>query len=96
MIILLNFFYFQENRMTKSLRIFSSFMTVDPGELTASLTHQRCQSSIKSIKRSRITDDPFSPARRYFRNKPSVSVVSAIRLTTENAYVCSRKWQHVS
>ena len=64
-------------------------MTVDPGELTASITNQRCQSSIKSIKRSRINDDPFSPASRYFRNKPSVSIVSAIGL--ENAYVCSRK-----
>ena len=28
---MLNFFYSQKNRMAKSLRIFSSFMTVGPG-----------------------------------------------------------------
>ena len=32
MLILLNFFNCQENRMVKFLRIFSSFMTVGPGQ----------------------------------------------------------------
>ena len=31
MIVFLDFVYFEENRMAKSLRIFSSFMTVGPG-----------------------------------------------------------------
>ena len=30
MIVFLNFVYFEENRMAKSLRIFSNFMTVGP------------------------------------------------------------------
>ena len=36
---LLNYFYFEDNRMEKSLRISSSFMTVGPGHECLNLHH---------------------------------------------------------